>query len=219
MNRKKIGALSFFILLWMVLLFSACSRDADEKEAGKAAETGRAADQEALKTEESKPRVQAEKQKAADQKVKAMAIQDSKKANGPPKEIGREEHFIAYNDGTVLDSKTQLMWASKSSVTMSWSNARTYAENYRSGGYTNWRMPTQSELESLYDPWLKSPRGYLLTKYIDIQGCCPWTSDKKPKDTEDLYRVVFDFANGLPYFGTKINDTKSPALPVRSTKQ
>jgi hypothetical protein len=134
-----------------------------------------------------------------------------------PKEIGREEHFIAYDDGTVLDTKTKLMWASKSSETMTWDQARTYIKNYRGAGYTDWRMPTKSELESLLDPWLKSPKGFLLTKYIDLQACCPWTPEKKPKDPKDQYRVVFDFSNGLPYFATKINDTTSPALPVRDT--
>ena len=136
-----------------------------------------------------------------------------------PKEIGREEQFVAYDNGTVLDTKTNLIWASKSSKTMNWSNAKTYIENYKDAGYTDWRMPTEAELESLFDPWMKSPKGYLLTKYIDIQGCCPWTSGKKPKDPEDQYRAVFDFSNGQPYYGTKINDTASPALPVRGGKK
>ena len=136
-----------------------------------------------------------------------------------PKEIVREEHFIAYDDGTVLDTKTKLMWASKSSETMNWDNARIYIKNFKGAGYTDWRMPTKSELESLMDPWLKSPKGFHLTKYIDIQACCPWTSEKKPKDPKDQYRTVFDFFNGLPYYATKSNDTKSPALPVRNTKK
>ena len=142
-----------------------------------------------------------------------------KTATGQPKEIGREEQFIAYDNGTVLDTKTNLIWASKSSKTMTWSNAKTYIENYKGGGYTDWRMPTEAELESLFDPWMKSPKGYLLTKYIDIQGCCPWTSGTKPKDPGDQYRAVFDFSNGQPYYGTKINDTASPALPVRGGKK
>jgi hypothetical protein len=136
-----------------------------------------------------------------------------------PKEIGREEHFIAYDDGTVLDSKTTLMWASKSSETMAWDKAVAYVKNYKGSGYTDWRMPTKSELESLMDPWLRSPKGFKLTKYIDIQACCPWTLEKKKKDKEDRYRAVFDFFNGLPYYAVRYNAQKSPALPVRDTKK
>ncbi len=136
-----------------------------------------------------------------------------------PKEIGREEHFIAYDDGTVLDTKTNLMWASKSSETMAWDRAINYIRNYKGSGYTDWRMPTKAELASLMDPWLRSPKGFKLTKYIDIQACCPWTSEKKPRDKKDQYRAVFDFANGRFYFATRINNVKSPALPVRDTKK
>jgi len=52
-----------------------------------------------------------------------------------PKEIGREEHFIAYDDGTVLDTKTKLMWASKSSKPMNWDNARTYIKNCKASTF------------------------------------------------------------------------------------
>ena len=222
MKQKKSGALSFFLLLFIILSFPACGRDTEEKEAKKAADmketANKTADKVTDKPEESTTNVQEAKESAA-QKEKEPAVQEPIKTAVPPKEIGREEQFIAYDNGTVLDTKTNLIWASKSSETMNWSNAKTYIENYKGGGYTDWRMPTESELESIHDPWLKSPKGYLLSKYIDIQACCPWTVDKKPKDPEDQYRVVFDFANGLPYYGTKINDTKSPALPVRGTKK
>ena len=100
---------------------------------------------------------------------------------------------------------------------MAWEDAVAYVKTYKGSGYTDWRMPTTSELESLLDPWLKSPKGFKLTKYIDIQACCPWTLEKKRKDTEDQYRAVFDFFNGLPYFAPRNHAEKSPALPVRDT--
>ena len=70
----------------------------------------------------------------------------------PTGELGRDGHFIAYNNGTVLDTKTNLMWAAKDNgKVISWLEAKSYCENYRSGGYTDWRMPTQDELLGLYD--------------------------------------------------------------------
>lgn len=68
------------------------------------------------------------------------------------KETRRDSRFIAYDDGTVLDTKTNLMWAAKDNGSnINWTNAKSYCENYRGGGYTDWRMPTQDELAVLYD--------------------------------------------------------------------
>jgi len=44
------------------------------------------------------------------------------------------------------------MWATKDNGSdINWANAKSYCENYRGGGYTDWRMPTQDELAGLYD--------------------------------------------------------------------
>jgi len=68
------------------------------------------------------------------------------------KEIGKDGRFTAYDDGTVLDTRTGLMWAAKDNgADINWPNAKRYCENYRGGGYTDWRMPTQDELAGLYD--------------------------------------------------------------------
>jgi len=73
-------------------------------------------------------------------------------------EIGRDGRFIAYDNGTVLDIKTGLMWASKDNgEDINWKDAKKYCENYRSGGYTDWRMPTWDELAGIYN---KNRSGY-----------------------------------------------------------
>ncbi len=140
-------------------------------------------------------------------------------AAGNPKKIGQEEHFVAFDNGTVLDTKTNLMWPSKSSKPMNWNDAKKYAETFKGGGYNDWRLPTAAELETLLDPWLKSPKGYKLSKFIDIQECCPWSSEKKPVDKQDQYRKAFDFSTGTAFFATKIDDQKNPSLPVRKAKK
>jgi hypothetical protein len=66
-------------------------------------------------------------------------------------EIARDGRFIAYNNGTVLDTSTNLMWAAKNNGSdINWQGAKSYCENYRGGGYTDWRMPTADELAGLY---------------------------------------------------------------------
>ena len=57
-------------------------------------------------------------------------------------EAGRDGRFIAYNNGTVSDTQTGLMWAAKDNGSnINWVNAKSYCENYRGGGYSDWRMP------------------------------------------------------------------------------
>jgi len=56
-------------------------------------------------------------------------------------------NIIAYNNGTVLDTRTNLMWAARDNGSdINWANAKSYCENYRGSGYTDWRMPKQDEL-------------------------------------------------------------------------
>ena len=59
--------------------------------------------------------------------------------------------FTAYDDGTVVDSATNLMWANRdnTSARITWEQARSYCQGYNAGSYTGWRMPTLSELATL----------------------------------------------------------------------
>ena len=65
---------------------------------------------------------------------------------------GSDGRFIAYNNGTVVDTRSGLMWASEDNGKgVNWQEAKSYCENYKGGGYNDWRMPTQDELVGLYD--------------------------------------------------------------------
>jgi hypothetical protein len=97
--------------------------------------------------------------------------------------IKADGRFTAYDDGTVLDRQTDLMWAAKDNgADINWQNAKSYCENYRGGGYSDWRMPTQDELAGLYDKsksYTPKQRDYsvYLTKLIELTSYCPWASD------------------------------------------
>ena len=134
------------------------------------------------------------------------------------RETARDARFTAYDDGIVLDTRTNLMWAAKDNGNdISRTNAKSYCENYRGGGYTDWRMPTQDELPGLYDSSKSNKatqRDYNvhLTELIQLSGCCPWASDMRHADTAN-----FDFINGFRYW-THENAGDTRALPVRSVK-
>jgi hypothetical protein len=137
-------------------------------------------------------------------------------------EIGRDGRFIAYDNGTVLDTKTKLMWAAKDNGTeISWVNAKYYCENYRGGGYTDWRMPTQDELAELYDASLMgyaqqcgSQYGKVkVTNFIYMTCCCPWASETLGSDAG-----YFSLNHGLRYWYPQSYVSLGRALPVRSVK-
>ncbi len=156
--------------------------------------------------------------------VVAMAIGTFITANfAAAGEIGRDGRFIAYDNGTVLDTKTNLMWAAKDNGSeINWVNAKYYCENYRGGGYTDWRMPTQDELEGLYDGTLMgyaqdcgSQYGRVkITGFISMTCCCPWAVE-----TIGSEGGYFSFNYGLRYFYPKSYVSVGRALPVRSVER
>jgi hypothetical protein len=126
-------------------------------------------------------------------------------------ETGRDGRFISFDNGTVKDSETGLMWAAKDNGTdITWIGARKYCENYDGGGFTDWRMPTQEELAGIYDPASENRHGYFVTKFIDISACCPWPSDELGSEAG-----AFSFSYGGKYWLPKSCSFNSRALPVR----
>ena len=140
-------------------------------------------------------------------------------------ELDRDGRFIAYNNGTVLDTKTNLMWAARDNGKMiSWQEAKSYCANYHGGGYKDWRMPTQDELLGLYD----ASKGYYpdcvqlggghvhLTMLIHLSCDVVFASETR----ETVYSTEYAFV----YFSTGRGGWVSPkrailwVLPVRSVK-
>ncbi len=128
-------------------------------------------------------------------------------------ETARDGRFIAYDNGTVLDTKTKLMWAARDNGRKIYvQDARSYCNNYRGGGYTDWRMPTLNELSELYDDSIVGEYGHHLTKLIKLTSCCVWASDERPRGDLGAH---LSFTNGIR-FETVKNFPR--ALPVRSNK-
>jgi len=150
----------------------------------------------------------------------AMAKRPSQSTAG---ETGRDGRFIAYSNGTVSDTRTNLMWAAKDNGSnINWANAKSYCENYRGGGYTDWRMPTQDELAGLYDRGIDYTPGCAasgdndkvhLTKLITLSCWAGWASEKRASHAA----YYFDFDVGKRDWCHPSHDGFR-ALPVRSGK-
>ncbi|TSA48047.1 MAG: DUF1566 domain-containing protein [Deltaproteobacteria bacterium] len=133
-------------------------------------------------------------------------------------EIGKDGRFIAYDDGTVMDTQSGLMWAAKSSDTgfifgTRWHQARSYCENFRGGAYTDWRMPTLNELANLYDRSVNGHNGYHLTTMITLTYRGVFSSDTRGSDG-----AGFDFKDGRRYWFPQSSPDYTRSLPVRSGK-
>ena len=132
------------------------------------------------------------------------------------RETSRDVDFIAYNNGTVLDTRTHLMWAEEDNkFGINWADAEHYCENYHGGGYKDWRMPTLDELAGLYDKakTYKSACGYDVhsTELIRLTCVAPWASE-----TRGSLAAQFDLNGGGRYWFPPTTGPIYRVLPVRS---
>jgi len=130
------------------------------------------------------------------------------------KEVSYDGRFVALDDGTVLDTKKNLMWAAyDNGKNINWKDAYRYCANYRGGDYADWRMPTQDELAQLYDGTVNGKNSYHLTILIELSSCCTWTSETR--GSEGAY---FTFSTGHRNWIRQSDNIRTRALPVRSDK-
>jgi len=151
-----------------------------------------------------------------------------------PKETGNDGKLVAFDDGTVVDTKTSLMWSSRDNgVALNWPAAKAYAVNYRGGGYTDWRLPTPEELAALYvkdktrktncaaavDEIGQAADEVHLTELIHLSCTRIWTSQERADKPGSV--TIYDFHSGSdaarPDTPTS-TDTASRVLLVRSAK-
>ena len=164
--------------------------------------------------------MESERNKLAEERQQLVMAKRPAASKG--NEIRRDGRFIAYDNGTVLDTRTNLIWAAKDNgIDVNWADAKSYCENYRGGGYTDWQMPTQDELAGLYDPGKtisnpptgRSGGNYHITDLIHLTRCCPWAYETRGSNA-----AYFHFILGDRYWNPRSYDFANRALPVRSGK-
>ncbi len=154
------------------------------------------------KIAEEKERLEAEKAAARQAELEREEAKKTLAMLSPPSvstdnATSRDGRFIAYSNGTVLDTRTNLMWATKDNGSnVNAGSAKEYCDNYRGGGYTDWRMPTLGELAELYDNTkIQNKSGSIhLSELIVLTSCCLWASETF--DISDNQYVGFHFDSG-----------------------
>lgn len=161
---------------------------------------------------------------------KMKAIEENRKGiekeQAAALEAKNDGRFIDKGNGTVTDTKTGLMWAAKDNGRdIKWADAKSYCENYRGGGYTDWRMPTKEELAGLYDAGKarplaceKSYKIHVATVLIDVTCFYLWSSEAQTRSFRDPEAAYFYFIDGAWYWNSQSYASGSRVLPVRFGK-
>jgi len=124
------------------------------------------------------------------------------------------KRFVDNGDGTITDSKTDLMWVAKDNgIPINWPDAIEYCKNLRVGGYSDWRMPTLAELASLFDRNEKNKNGYHTIPLISTTAQSCWASEIR-----DYMAGRFNFTYGKEYWLRQSYSGPTRVLAVRFNK-
>ncbi|PIQ99800.1 MAG: hypothetical protein COV66_09335 [Nitrospinae bacterium CG11_big_fil_rev_8_21_14_0_20_45_15] len=132
-------------------------------------------------------------------------------------------------DGTVLDKKTNLIWKKTDSYQelkkwINWDMAQDFLKQLNQdqfAGHNDWRLPTRTELESLYEENKSIPWNYYWTEnniHMDpifgYTSCCFWSSETKKE-----MAWGFNYIRGKAYLSMKGGPGLSLTVirPVRNT--
>ena len=130
-----------------------------------------------------------------------------------------QERFIDNGDGTVTDTKTNLMWAQCDNMgNINWHGAKAYCERMILSRYEDWSMPTIDDLATLYDPnekGYKSDCGDRVRVTPKIDPSCGWVWAVDAKTVSDY---AFNFERGSRYTDRMVHKRNYRALPVMTIK-
>lgn len=124
--------------------------------------------------------------------------------------------FVANGDGTITDNLTGLMWLQNlSTTTCTWTDAISYCEGLTTGSYTDWRLPTVNELETLINygqdelyTWLNE-QGFVNAQSSSYY----WSATTHAPVTDRVWILVMN--NGNVIGNIKTQDNAISAWPVR----
>ena len=115
--------------------------------------------------------------------------------------------FIDNNDGTITDTRTNLMWE-KASITslVTWEEAASYCHKLNLGGHVDWRLPEIWELVSIADFSKCDYSGSTSIIYNVFQGRLAtyyWTEQSTTMGLDGVW--VFDFGLGMLDYGNPLS--------------
>lgn len=138
-----------------------------------------------------------------------------------------ESRFLDNQDGTITDTKTNLMWIKNGWLieflsAVDWWSAADKCKNFRHGDYSDWRLPTINEWRSLIDSRNQNPALVEPNPFRNIIAHMPYWSESdytlgqgysyKKQSYVKSYAVTL-FTGSINYLN---KNEKAFILPVRS---
>ena len=118
--------------------------------------------------------------------------------------------MVDNGDGTVTDTKIGLMWQKAAAGTKTWEAALAYCETLVLAGHSDWRLPDQSELQSLFDSTYDNP-SINRTAFPNDTSSLYWSSTTDADNADYAWTVYF--LDGSAYSNDK--HTKKDVRAVR----
>lgn len=133
------------------------------------------------------------------------------------------ERFVVQTDGTVEDKKTGLIWKQCLEGQVGsdcrggqakedrWFNAMKFAKNKKFAGYSDWRLPTLEDLNSISEKKCDDffPASNLFPNDKDFGA---WSSESSIHDESYAWYIHFNTGKSSTYI-------KSSSLPFRLVRQ
>lgn len=147
-------------------------------------------------------------------KVKTVSKKTLIKPGKQKKNIGGTKRFdgrfVVYNNGVVLDTKTNLEWYCGPDKNISWYRAKVWVEGLSVAG-GGWQMPSLNELKTLH-----TAGGYDLAPMQKITGERVWSSHGDDFSTA----LFFDFTMGHDFrYDKSVVLTDGRVFAVRPQRQ
>ena len=148
-----------------------------------------------------------------------------RESRSPLTGVERPERFIDNGDGTVTDTKTNLMWVKNGwridlFAAATWWDAQKICSEFSQSGYSDWRVPSIEEWQSLIDKKMQWPAMVEPNPFVNIIVEMPyWTRNSWPKKRSGEYSSRAYIV--MLYSGNFYNQNKKERafiFPVRSIK-
>lgn len=157
--------------------------------------------------------------KAQKDKEKAKRDREETEKKNKPEDISKA--YTAYMSkfyrdeakGVVIDPTFKLMWEDGDKVYIDdYKGAKSYCEKLSYAGYSDWRLPTIKELQSIVDDSKHSPALNRAFKYYNADNTYYWSSTIFAKNSSTAWHV--DFSGGYT-----VRDDLSLSNCVRCVRQ